>query len=33
VEPSLDVTQFDVSRFDPDPSARGHHLLAEVHII
>ena len=33
VEPFLDVTPFDVSRFDPDPSERGHSLLAEVHII
>ena len=31
VEPFLDVTPFDVSRFDPDPV--GHALLAEVHII
>ena len=31
VEPFLDVTPFDVSRFDPDPV--GHNLLAEVHII
>lgn len=31
VEPFLDVTPFDVSRFDPDPE--GHNLLAEVHII
>ena len=31
VEPFLDVTPFDVSRFDPDPV--GHSLLAEVHII
>jgi sarcosine oxidase subunit beta len=31
VEPFLDVTPFDVSRFDPDPE--GHDLLAEVHII
>lgn len=30
-EPFLDVTSFDVSRFDPDPV--GHALLAEVHII
>ncbi len=30
-EPFLDVTPFDVSRFDPDPV--GHTLLAEVHII
>jgi len=33
VEPFLDVAPFDVSRFDPDPSERGHSLLAEVHII
>jgi glycine/D-amino acid oxidase-like deaminating enzyme len=33
VEPFLDVTPFDVSRFDPDPSEHGHALLAEVHII
>ena len=31
VEPFLDVTPFDVARFDPDPA--GHPLLAEVHII
>lgn len=31
VEPFLDVTPFDVSRFDPDPVGQG--LLAEVHII
>lgn len=31
VEPFLDVTPFDVARFDPDPA--GHTLLAEVHII
>ncbi|MGI3784879.1 MAG: NAD(P)/FAD-dependent oxidoreductase [Janthinobacterium lividum] len=31
VEPFLDVTPFDVSRFDPDPVGRS--LLAEVHII
>ena len=31
VEPFLDVTPFDVARFDPDPA--GHALLAEVHII
>jgi sarcosine oxidase, subunit beta len=30
-EPFLDVTPFDVARFDPDPA--GHALLAEVHII
>jgi len=31
VEPFLDVSAFDVSRFEPDPV--GHSLLAEVHII
>lgn len=35
VEPFLDVTPFDVSRFDPDPDhgEHRHRLLAEVHII
>ena len=33
VEPFLDVTPFDVSRFDPDFSGHGRSLLAEVHII
>ena len=33
VEPFLDVSVFDVSRFEPDVSEHGHSLLAEVHII
>src|SRR4051812_48066719 len=33
VEPFLDVSAFDVSRFEPDVSGHGHSLLAEVHII
>jgi hypothetical protein len=33
VEPFLDVSGFDVSRFEPDVGGPGHSLLAEVHII